>query len=568
MANKQWDYIIVGGGTAGCLLANRLTTATGKRVLMLEAGLADYTNTRIRIPAGILDLFQSKFDWHFTTQNESATSSGVYIARGKVLGGSSSLNVLLYNRGNAHDYDQWKDEFGLQSWSASDVLPYFRRTEDDHTGLSQSDPKHHSTGGEWSVDHVRWQSKLSKCYLEACAEAGLPLNSDFNNWDTPQEGAGRFTVSERNGSRCSAASALLEPAVQDVTRHLTVLCGALVRRVVFKNGCVAAGVEFSLGGVLHIARLAPGGEVLMAAGAIQSPQMLMLSGIGPAEHLAEHKIAVVSNLAGVGRNLQDHPAANVSFECPLSKKGISPTSSSRFVFGKKIPNPWWILQWFFFKTGPLTSPGCDHGGFFRTQLASLKDSPSPDLQMRFLPARAVTADGMNSFATFRTRKTYLPDGFTFQSIAVRPHSRGRVRLASSSPYDKPIIEGNYLADKRDMTTLREGLRLSRRLAQQPAFGEFLGPEIFPGPDVQTDDQLDAYIADNIHTANAVVGTCRMGTRDDPLAVCDADLRVIGTKGLRVCDASVMPTLPGGQSGAATVMIAERAAEKILHALSS
>lgn len=552
----------MGGGTAGCVLANRLTAGTGKRVLVLEAGSGDYADTRIRIPAGVLDLFQGPNDWHFTTQNEPATSGhGVYVCRGKVLGGSSSMSVMLYNRGSAHDYDRWESAFGLGEWSAASVLPFFKLSQDDQTGLWSSDPRHHSTGGPWGVDHVRYQNPLSKCFLKACAEAGLPANSDFNNWGQPQEGAGRFTVSHRGGSRVSSALALLDPAVRDASRHLAVLCGALAHRVIFEEGRVAAGVEFSVGGAVHTARLAPGGEVLLAGGAVQSPQLLMLSGVGPEEHLAEHGITTISHLAGVGGNYQDHPAANVSFECAESKRGVSPTSHCIFAFGRKIPHPWWILRWFLFGSGPLTSPGCDHGGFFRTEAAG-GELPLPDLQMRFLPARAVTADGMNSFAKFR-ETTRLPDGFSFQSIAVRPHSRGCVRLASASALDKPIIEGNYLQDERDVASIREGLRLSRRLAQQPAFAEFLGPEVFPGPAVQTDGQLNAYIADTVHTANAVVGTCRMGSPEDPLTVCDGELRVVGTRGLRVCDASVMPTLPGCQTGAPTVMIAERAASMIL-----
>lgn len=559
IAEETWDFIIIGGGTAGCVLANRLTAA-GKKVLMLEAGSPDYDNNRIRIPAGVLDLFKTGYDWNFTTL------FGVYLCRGKVLGGSSSLNVLLYNRGNANDYDRWASCFGLFNWSASEVLPYFVHSEDDHTGASHSDAKHHGRGREWSVDHVRYQNDLSKCFLKACSDAGLPFNDDFNTWDKPQQGAGRFTVAQRNGSRCSAASAFLQPALQDAARALTVICGALVKKVIFDHARRASGVEFSVGGKTYIVSVSNnGGEVLLAAGAVQSPQLLMLSGVGPEDHLAHNGIKTIAHLAGVGRNFQDHPAANVSFECPKSKRGISPTSHCMFILGKKIPHPWWILRWFLFKSGPLTSPGCDHGGFFHTAAASAEDKASPDLQLRFLPARAVTADGMNSFANFRNT-THLADGFTFQSIAVRPHSRGCVRLASSSALDKPLIDGGYLSDKRDIATLREGIRLSRRIAKQSAFSQYLHHEVFPGSEVQTDEELDAYITDTIHSANAIVGTCRMGSDGDPLAVCDSQLRVIGVTGLRVCDASVMPVLPGGQSGAATIMIAERASAMILSSM--
>jgi len=322
-------------------------------------------------------------------------------------------------------------------------------------------------------------------------------------------------------------------------------------------------VHFTNGGTDHIAHLAPGGEVLLTGGAIHSPQLLMLSGLGPAKHLQEHGIKVVKDLPGVGENFQDHPAAVVSYQCPDAKRGVSISSEMR-IFG--LPNPIPMLRWFIFGSGPLTSPACDHGGFFHTAAVSKVDAKSPDLQMRFLAARAVTADGMSTFCKFQNTLNH-PDGFSFQSVAVRPHSRGRVCLASANPSDKPIIEGNYLTDARDMATLREGLRLSRKIAKQPAFADYLGFEVFPGPQFQTDAQLDTYIASTVHTANAIVGTCRMGQATDPQAVCDPQMRVHGMVGLRVCDSSVMPKMPGAQTGATTVMIAERAAEMLLRASS-
>jgi len=566
VTRSTWDFIIVGGGTAGCVLAKRLSEGkSGKRVLVLEAGRGDHDALLLRIPAGVFDTFQTKYDWHFVTEESISEPSAkqakqpVYIARGKVLGGSSNLNVGLYTRGNASDYDAWVTDCGCEGWTSSEVLRWFKRTEDDRTGAAEKDATHHGRGGEWAVDHSRYQNPLSKCFLKAATEAGFSTNSDFNSWSHGQAGVGRFPVSQDNGTRCSSTSALLVPALAEGSGRLTVLCGAQATRVQL-DGKDTKGVEFWAGGQLHSAHLSMGGEVLLAGGAVHSPQLLMLSGIGSAAHLAEHGIQVVSDLAGVGQNLQDHPAVNVAYECPESHRGISPSSKTCWIFGRKIPHPLWILRWLLFKSGGLTSPFCDHGGFFRTSEAQ---TSSPDLQMRFLPARAVTADGMNSFASFRNRRERLPDGFTFQSVAVRPHSRGHVRLRSADVRDKPIIHGGHLDDPRDVATIREGMRLARTLAKQHAFDDVRGEEVFPGKAVQSDAELDAYIAQTVHTANAVVGTCRMGRPDDPLAVCDAQLRVLGVRGLRICDASVMPLLPGCQTGAPTVMIAERVAELLL-----
>jgi len=286
--------------------------------------------------------------------------------------------------------------------------------------------------------------------------------------------------------------------------------------------------------------------------------LLMLSGVGPKAHLEEHGIKVVSDVPAVGLNLQDHPAAVVSYQCPESQAGIS-VSSKLKIPGTTLPHPKVVLQWLFTGTGPLTSTGCDHGGFFRTPAAT---SSSPDLQMRFLAARAVSADGMQSFAKFR-KVTSHPDGFSFQSIAARPNSMGRLLLRSSDPDDKPIIEGNYLKDPSDVATIREGLKMGRKLATQPAFKDYIGEEVFPGSKVKSDSDLDAYIRSTVHTANALVGTCRMGQASDPQTVVDPELKVKGVHGLRVIDSSVMPKLPGGQTVASTLMIVERGADMLL-----
>jgi len=563
VAGETWDYIIVGGGAAGCALANRLTAGKGgapKKVLLLEAGRSDYNASEIKIPAGVLRLFQSKYDWHFQTSNEeSIKDRSIYLCRGKVLGGSSSTNVCLYNRGDARDYDIWDTEFGCKGWKACDVLTDFTRTENDLSGAAETNPKHHGTSGELYCEHVRYQNPLSRCFLEACKQAGFPSNPDFNDWSRKQEGAGRFTVMTKKGARWSCANAFLKPALADKSRHLEVLTGASARKVLFDANGKATGVKFRADGTNHIVQLASGGEVLLAGGAIHSPQMLMLSGIGPKAHLEEMGIKVVADVPGVGLNLQDHPAAVVSYEVPENHAGIS-VSSKLKIPGTTIPHPKAALQWLFTGTGPLTSTGCDHGGFFRTSAAA---TPSPDLQMRFLAARAVTADGMQSFTQFRNLSTNHPDGFSFQSIAARPHSAGRLLLKSSDPDDKPIIEGNYLKDDRDVATIREGMKMARRLAKQDAFKDYVGQEVFPGPKVQSDKELDNYIRSTVHTANALVGTCRMGQAKDSMTVVDPDLKVKGVSGLRVIDSSVMPKLPGGQTVASTLMIVERAADMLL-----
>jgi choline dehydrogenase-like flavoprotein len=507
-------------------------------------------------------LFRSKWDWSFFTSNEvGASDRSIYLCRGKVLGGSSALNVLLYNRGDAKDYDSWETDFGCKDWSSAHVLPHFKQTQDDQIGLCESDPKHHSNKGELAVDHVRYQNELSKTFLEACKQKGLPANDDFNNWGRSQEGYGRFTVNEKNGERCHAANAFLEPVLKDPSRKLQVVTSAAVQQIIFepKGGLpVATGVRFTCGNSTHMVKLASGGEVLLAGGAIQSPQMLMVSGVGPKQHLEEHGVKVVHDLPAVGQNLQDHPAAVVSYQCPPSKRGISVTSKIR-LWGTQLPHPGVFLEWLFMGSGPLTSVGCDHGGFFRT--TSAQNGASPNLQLRFLPAQALSPDGMATFAKFKNASGH-PDGFSFQSIAARPESRGCIKLAGADPNMAPVIEGMFLAEKNDVVTLREGLKFSRELAKQPAFAEYVGTEVFPGTNVTSDADLDKYIRSSVHTANALVGTCRMGPAHDPAAVVDTDMFVKGVKGLRVCDASVMPKLPGGQGSSITLMIAQRAAKLI------
>lgn len=541
--NEPFDYIIAGGGLAGCLLAERLTADGSKKVLLLEAGRPDYDNLSIRIPGGILRLFRSVYDWQYESKGEKdCDGKNVFLQRGMVLGGSSSTNVLLHHRGSADDYNSW----GIPGWTATDVLPFFKLSENDDTGR---DPAYHGKGGEWNMDDVRYQNPLSKRFLEVGVAEGMVYNDDFNNWSRPQDGVGRFQVSEKNGERVSGATAFLSKALK--RKNLVVRTEALVNKINFDEAKTAVGVTYDLKGddtfKPFTAKLKAGGEVLVTGGAIGSPQILMCSGIGPADHLADLGIPVVADLPGVGENLQDHPAAVVSYKTP--KKGVSVTSKLR-LFGKTNPLP--VLQWLLFKSGPLTSTGCDHGAFVKTG----EESDQPDLQMRFLPAKALMPDGMSTFTQFKYIGNF-EDGYSFQSVATRAKSRGSVRLASSNAHVKPIIDTGYLSDPTDLTTLREGIKLGRKLGKSPAWAEYLGEEVFPGPHVQSDADIDAYIRSSLHTANALVGTCKMGLGED--AVVGPDLSVRGVTGVRVVDSSVIPNIMGGQTGTPTVMIAERAA---------
>ena len=399
---------------------------------------------------------------------------------------------------------------------------------------------------------VRYQNPLSLTFLKVGEAAGLGTNVDFNDWSRPQDGVGRFQVSQLNGERCSGASAFLSKAMK--RKNVTVRTGTMVRRVNIDESKTARGVTYDLIGddsyTTFTANLSPNGEVLVTGGAIASPQILMASGIGPAKHLRSHGIPVVVDNPHVGDNLQDHPAAVVAFKTPA--KGVSVTSKLRFMgFTNPIP----VLEWIFLKSGMLTSVGCDHGAFVRSTPAASQ----PDLQFRFIPARALGPDGMTTYTQFRNSKS-VEDGYTIQSVAIRAKSKGRVRLASSNTHVKPIIDGGYLSDPDDLATLREGIKLARTLCNRPEWGEYLGQEVFPGAHVQSDEEIDEYIRNSVHTANALTGTCKMGTGKD--AVVGPDLCVLGVKGLRVCDSSVIPKIPGGQTATPTVMIADRAAQFI------
>ncbi|CAG9464312.1 unnamed protein product [Pedinophyceae sp. YPF-701] len=549
VAGKKFDYIIVGGGAAGCVLANRLTASGDKSVLLLEAG-PDKTDAReVKTPAAITRLFRSPLDWNLYTAPQAPLGGReIYLARGKLLGGSSATNATLYMRGSPEDYDGWN----LDGWSAKDVLPWFMRSERNSRGAGT----YHSASGEMSVEDPRYEPPLTKFSFGALADAGMPHNPDFNDWSRPQEGWGTFQVCQDRGQRADTSRVFLKP-VQD-RPNLTVVSSAPATRVVM-DGTTAVGVEFVMpelsGRTRLAAELAPGGEVLMAAGAIHSPHILQHSGIGPADLLQSKDIPVVADAPAVGENLQDHPACLSAFR--ITQPGL--TVIEEIYSQKGSLKPTAILNYLLRRRGPLTSTGCERGAFVKTD-ASL---PLPDLQMRIVAGLALDPDGVGSYARFAHmassgKDAEWPPGITFQIIAVRPESRGSVRVASGDPLDHPELDLGYLKDPRDFATLKAGLEMSRELVKQPSLAGMTGEEVWPAQGTDVED----YIKNTIHSANAVVGTCRMGTDPRESVVSPDGLRVHGVSGLRVVDSSVMPRIPGGQTGAPTIMIAERAAGMI------
>jgi choline dehydrogenase len=530
VSDERFDYVIIGAGSAGCVLADRLSADGHRRVLLLEYGGSD-RSIFIQMPSALsIPMNMPKYNWFYHTEPEPHLGGrSMHTPRGKVLGGSSSINGLVYIRGNPQDFDGWSAQ-GATGWAYRDVLPYFRRAEKRQEGGNE----YRGNSGKLETRYGTVSNPLHAAWLAAAAEAGYPSTADVNGFQ--QEGFGRMDMTVAGGRRCSASNAYLRPALR--RPNLTVLTHALATRILFE-GRRATGLEYRRGGVTHRVRIA--GELILSGGPINSPQLLKLSGVGPAAELRAHDIPIVHDLPGVGENLQDHLEFYFQVAC---KEPISLYSSinlwSRALIGAR-----WLLR----KDGLGATNHFETCGFIRSR----PGVPYPDIQYHFLPM-AVAYDG-SSLAQ--------EHGFQAHVGPMRSKSRGWVRLASSNPLDKPRILFNYLSEPEDWTEMRACVRLTREIFGQRAFDRYRGREIQPGENVQTDEQIDAFIRAKVESAYHPSCSCKMGSAQDPMAVVDPETRVHGLQGLRVVDSSIMPSITTGNLNAPTIMLAEKAADHIL-----
>ena len=526
------DYVIVGGGSAGCVLAARLSEDPQVQVALLEAGPPD-DSVLIHCPAGLAVLAKNgQANWAFDTVPQPGLNGRRgYQPRGKVLGGSSSINAMIYARGHRSDYDRWAAE-GNAGWSFEEVLPYFRKSEHNERGADAF----HGSGGPLNVMDLRSPHRFGPVFVEAARQAGYPENHDFNGPE--QEGVGLYQVTHKDGERFSAARAYLAPHRGRPNLH--VLTGAHATRVLMQ-GRRAVGVAYRQDGVDR--ELRAGREVLLSAGALLSPQLLMLSGIGPAEQLRKHGIAVLHDLPGVGRNLHDHVDVVQVVDAPKLTDlfGLSWPGLVNVVKG--------IFEWRRQRSGLLTTNFAEAGGFIR----SSAEEPIPDLQLHFVIGKLVD----------HGRKTVFGHGYSCHVCLLRPRSRGTLTLASADPLAPPRIDPNFLGDADDVRRLVQGFKLMRRILQQPALAGHGGRELDASARAQDDAAIEQFVRTHADTIYHPVGTCRMGT--GPLDVVDAQLRVHGVEGLRVVDASIMPSIVGGNTNAPVIMIGEKAADMVRQA---
>ena len=528
-----YDYVIVGAGSAGCVLANRLSADPSKNVLLLEAGGED-RNPWIHVPVGYFKtLHNPKTDWCFKADPDPGLNGrSLDWPRGKVLGGSSAINGLLYIRGQKEDYDTWR-QMGNEGWSFDDVLPYFRRAEDQERGADAF----HGEGGPLAVSDMRARRDVCEALIAAAEELGIPRSDDFNG--ARQEGAGYFQLTARNGRRCSAATAYLKPVRS--RRNLEVVTGALAECLLFDEASpsTATGIAYSVGGERRQATVRGGGEIILSAGAIGSPQLLQLSGIGPGPLLSDLGIAVRHELPGVGENLQDHlqvrsvyevnvPTLNDEINNPVRRAAIG-------------------LRYILTRRGPMAMGASQVCIFCKTR----PELATPDIQFHFQPLSA-DKPGL---------KMHPFSGITMSVCQLRPESRGRIAIRSPDPAAHPSIQPNYLSTPTDRQTVIDGLRVTRRLVATRALSGFVRREHLPGTEAQTDEELLQAARDISQTIYHPTSSCRMGR--DPMAVVDSGFRVHGVGGLRVVDASAMPTITSGNTNAPTIMMAEKASDLIL-----
>lgn len=522
-ADTVYDYVIVGAGSAGCVLASRLTEDSETRVLLLEAGGPDDAD-EIRIPAAYYRLFKTSYDWDYTTTPQPALDGrSVYWPRGRTLGGSSAINAMIYMRGNPLDYDGWRDEHECSGWGYADVLPYFRRAEDQARGESP----YHGVGGPLRVEDLRGRHRLTRAFVDAAVASGISRNADFNA--DRQDGAGFYQVTQKGGRRWSAADAYLRPALD--RPNLTVLTDAPVTEVLVEGGR-AVGVRYRREGAEH--RDLAQSDVIVASGAIGSPHLLMLSGIGPAEHLREHGLDVAVDAPAVGDHLQDHPVVSPTWTTP------------------RVHNFWeaeklrYQLLWQLLGRGPFASNVAECGAFVRSR----PSLDAPDLQFHVLPS------------PFVKQGLVEPSGraVTVLTALVSVASRGRLRLRSADPRWAPSIDPGYLTASADLDALAEGVRIARTIADTAPLRKLVGAEREPGSALRSAEELRGYVRRSLQTLYHPVATCAMGGNEN--AVCDPQLRVRGIEGLRVVDASVMPAAPRGNTHAPTVALAEKAADLI------
>ncbi len=525
----MFDYIVIGGGSAGCVLAARLSEDPNVGVCLLEAGPVD-KSVLIHCPAGLAVLAQTRVaNWAFETVPQPGLNGRRgYQPRGKVLGGSSSINAMCYVRGPREDYDRWAAE-GAAGWGFDDLLPYFKKSENNERGADA----HHGTGGPMNVMDLRSPNRFGPVFVEAAAQAGYPKNTDFNG--PVQEGVGMYQVTHKGGERWSAAKGYLAPNLG--RKNLTVMTGAHTTRILMERKR-AVGVEVRVGGALQ--QLKAAREVLLCAGSLQSPQLLMLSGIGPAAELHRHGIAVVHESNGVGANLHDH----VDVVQVVNTPGLTE------LFGLSLPGAInalrGIFEWRNARAGILTTNFAEAGGVIK----SAPGESLPDLQFHFVIGKLID----------HGRKPSFGHGYSCHVCLLRPKSRGALTLASADPLAAPLIDPNFLAEPEDLARLLRGFKIMRNILQQPALASHHGQELPASAGAQTDAQIEQFIRDHADTIYHPVGTCRMGTgaRD----VVDTQLRVHGVQGLRVVDASIMPRIIGGNTNAPVIAIAEKAADLI------